>query len=99
MEIKKKTFELNDNEDMTYWGDWVSQLVKRPTLDFGSGHDFTVHEFKPHLGLCADSMEPAWDSLSPSLSAPPLLKKKRKQKQKTLKEKKRYDIPKLVGCS
>ena len=30
-------------------------------------------EFEPCIGLCADSMEPAWDSLSPSLSSPPLL--------------------------
>ena len=27
----------------------------------------------PRIGLCADSAEPAWDSLSPSLSAPPPL--------------------------
>ena len=27
-------------------------------------------EFEPHIGLCADSAESAWDSLSPSLSAP-----------------------------
>ena len=27
----------------------------------------------PHVGLCADSTEPAWNSLFPSLSAPPLL--------------------------
>ena len=26
--------------------------------DFGSGRDLTVHEFKPHIGLCADSSEP-----------------------------------------
>ena len=51
----------------------MAQLVKRPTVDFGSGHDLTVCEFKPHIGLCADSMKPAWDSLSPSLSALPLL--------------------------
>ena len=31
--------------------------------DFGSGHDLTVCEPAPH----ADSAEPAWDSLSPSL--------------------------------
>ena len=24
------------------WGAWVTQLVKRPILDFGSGHDLTV---------------------------------------------------------
>ena len=26
---------------------------------------------KPHVGLCADSVEPVWDSLSPSFSVPP----------------------------
>lgn len=52
---------------------WLCR-VRRPNIDFGSGHDLTVHEFKPHMGLCADSVEPAWDSISlPSLSAPPLL--------------------------
>ena len=42
-----------------------------PTLDLGSGHGLTVRGFKPQNGLCADGMEPAWDSVS-SL-APPLL--------------------------
>ena len=41
------------------------QLVKCPTLDFGSGHDLMVHEFEPHVRLCANSGESAWDSLSP----------------------------------
>ena len=54
-------------------GVWVTQLVRYMTLDFGSGHGFMVCEFKPHVGLCTDSMEPAWDSLSPSHSAPPPL--------------------------
>ena len=49
----------------------MAQSVKRPTLDFDSGHDLTVREKEPHVGLCADGAEPAWDS--PSLSAPPLL--------------------------
>ena len=50
----------------------MAQSVERPSLDFGSGHDLKVREFKAHTGLCADSMEPAWDSLSPSLhSLPP----------------------------
>ena len=40
-------------------GAWVAQSVRRPTLDFGSGHDLTVRGFEP---------EPAWDSLSPDLS-------------------------------
>ena len=51
-------------------GAWVAQLVKRPTLDFGSGQDLTVPEIEPCVGLCADSVEPAWDSFSPSLSPP-----------------------------
>ena len=50
-------------------GTWVAQLVKHLTLDFSSDHDLTVHEFEPHVGLLTDSMEPAWDSLSPALSA------------------------------
>ena len=39
-------------------GAWVAQSVEWPTLDFGSGHDLTVCEFEPHVGLCADSSEP-----------------------------------------
>ena len=52
---------------------WVAKLVDHPTLDLGSGHDLAVCETKSLIGLCADSAEPAWDSFSPSLSAPPLL--------------------------
>ena len=51
---------------------WVAQSDEHPTLDFGSGHDLTVHEFESCIRLCADNTEPAWGSLSP-LSAPPLL--------------------------
>ena len=38
---------------------WVS--------DFGSGHDFTVHEFEPHWGsvLTAQTLEPTSDSVFP----------------------------------
>ena len=53
--------------------DWVAQSVKHPTLDFHSGHHFIVREFKPHIGLCSDNVEPAWGSLSSFPSAPPLL--------------------------
>ena len=45
-------------------GTSVAQLVKRLTLDLGSGHDLTVRDFEPHIGLCTDSVEPAWESLS-----------------------------------
>ena len=46
------------------WGAWIAQLVRHPTIDFSSGHELTVREFQPHVGLCADSVESAWDSLS-----------------------------------
>ena len=46
----------------------VAQLVKCPTLGFGSGHDLTVRGFKLRVRLHADDVEPAWDSLSLSLS-------------------------------
>ena len=42
-------------------------------FDFGSGHDLAVREFEPCIRLCADSLESASDSVSPSLSASPLL--------------------------
>ena len=48
-------------------GAWVAQSGERPAPDFGSGR-----ELEPRVGLCADSAEPAWDSLSPP-SASPLL--------------------------
>ena len=48
----------------------MTQSVKHPTLDFGSGHDSTIHGFEPHVGLCTDSAKPAWGFLSPSSSAP-----------------------------
>ena len=35
-----------------------------------STHDLTVCEFEPRIGLSAVGVEPAWDSLSPSLSLP-----------------------------
>ena len=42
--------------------------------DFSSGHELTVREFEPRVGLCADSSEPgAFFGFCVSLSAPPLL--------------------------
>ena len=49
----------------------MAQSVNRLTLEFGSGHDLTVPEIWPCDGLCADTVELAWDSRSPSPS--PLL--------------------------
>ena len=48
-------------------------VIKHLTLDLGSSRDLTVPEMETRVGLCVDSAEPAWDSLCPSLSAPPLL--------------------------
>ena len=53
-------------------GVWVVGSLKHLTLDFSSGHDLTVCEFKPHVRqLCIGSVEPAWDSLSLSLCPSP----------------------------
>ena len=56
----RKAFKLK------YRDTWVAQSVERPTPDFGSGHDLTVHEIEP----CADSTEAAWDPLSLPFSLP-----------------------------
>ena len=51
-------------------GAWVAQLFEHPTLDFGSGHGLRVCEFEPRIRFCIDSVEPAWNPLSPSLLLP-----------------------------
>ena len=51
---------------------WVSRLSSRLLVSA----QVTISqfcEFESCMGLCAGSAEPAWDSLSPSLSALPLL--------------------------
>ena len=50
-------------------GAWVAQL---DVSSLDSGHDLSAHEFKPCVGLCADSLEPASDTvcLPPSLALP-----------------------------
>ena len=48
----------------TCWGSWEAPSVKRPILGFGLGHDLMVRECRPHVRLCDDSVEPAWDSVS-----------------------------------
>ena len=66
----------NTNNPTVKWtngGTWVAQSVKHQTLEFGSRHDLAVHGIKPHIRLQANSVEPASDHLSPSLSTPPLL--------------------------
>ena len=46
-------------------GAWVARSIEHQTLDFSSGHDPRVMESSPVSGSLL-SMEPAWDSLSPS---------------------------------
>ena len=52
----------------------MAQSVKHLTLahlTLDLGPDLPVRDFEPRVGLCADSAEPAWDSLYASPSAPP----------------------------
>ena len=61
---KKPSFHLK-----CVWGlPGGARSVKRLTLDFGLSHDLKVCGLEPHIRLCADSTEPAWASLSASLS-------------------------------
>ena len=55
------------------WGAWVAQLVKRPTL--AQVMISQIVGLSPASGsvLIAQSLEPALDSVSPPLSAPPML--------------------------
>ena len=46
----------------------MAESVKHLTLDFSSGHDLTVRESEPCIRFHTVSVEPAWDSLSPSLT-------------------------------
>ena len=82
----------------------MAQLVKRQTLALGLDHDLTVCEFEPHVGLCADSVELASDSLFPSLSPLSLstahsvsLSPSLHQKQIHIKKSKCYNFPFPTG--
>ena len=71
--ILQRSITVKKRKKDSFKGAWVAQLIEHLTLDFGSDHDLGVHEIKPCIRFCADSTEPAWDSLSASLSAPPSL--------------------------
>ena len=45
------TYFSNCIKHIASWGSWVAQLVKHPTLCFGSGHDLIVHGINPCIGL------------------------------------------------
>ena len=69
--IVKRCLTLLVNEDDVggVGGAWVAQSVKHPTVSFGSGHELTVHGYQAPHGI--HTLEPAWDSFSPSLTASP----------------------------
>ena len=54
------------------WGAWVAQLVKPPTLAQVMISRFVGSSPASGSVLTAQSLEPVSDSVSPSLSAPPL---------------------------
>ena len=64
--LKKKAFSLSlcpspicthsvslSKKKGNSWGAWVAQSVKHLTVDFASGHDFTVCELKPCIRIHA----------------------------------------------
>ena len=84
----------------------MAQLVKCPTLDFGSDHDLTVWEFELSTGLWA-AARTLPGILSASLPAPPpctqalclskqvnkLEKKKRQNKMRKMNDEIRKTLP------
>ena len=58
---------------MLFWGPWVAQLLGRPTSAQVMISRFVGSSPASGSVLTARSLEPAWDSVSPCLSAPPPL--------------------------
>ena len=56
-----------------YRDTWVAQSVECPTPDFIQVRISWFVGLSPTLGSALTAVEPAWNSLSPPLSAPPLL--------------------------
>jgi len=74
LDLEKKWGQLfilgiNLKDCRRQWGAWVTQSVKRPALDFGSGHDLRDVRSSPLSGSTL-SAESAWDSLSLPLPLP-----------------------------
>ena len=72
--------EERANKRCPPWGAWVVQSVKQPTS--AQVMISQLRSSSPALGslLTAQGLEPALDSVSPSLSAPPLLDRSLKNK-------------------
>ena len=51
-------------------GAWMAQSIKRPTLDFGSGHNLMVCEMERRVGFYTDSTARSLLGISLSLSLP-----------------------------
>ena len=66
--LLKERYNLSPKSNINFWT--LAQSVGRLAFDFGSAYDLTIRDIKPCIGLCADSVEPAWDSPSLSLSPP-----------------------------
>ena len=64
---------VSDLENKQIRGAWVAQSVERPTSAPVMISQFVGQSPVSGSVLTAWSLEPAWDSVSPSLSAPPLL--------------------------
>ena len=62
--IKNKEVGLHQIKKLPHWGAWVAQLVKRPALSFGLGHDLRVLGSAPcSVGsLLEDSLSPSTPS-------------------------------------
>ena len=60
-------------KNKNFWGAWLAQSVKRPTSAQVMISWFVSSSPASGSGLMAQSLEPASDSVSPSLSAPPPL--------------------------
>ena len=64
LKTKQNKTKQNKTKQNKNRGTWVAQSIKHLTLDSGSGRDLMVHGIKSHVGLCADSEDPAWDWFS-----------------------------------
>ena len=81
--LEKFIISIDSNLEIYMGGaPWKAQLAKCLTLDFSSGHDFTVMSSGPVLGS-ALTVEPAWDSLCPSHACLSSLSQKINKKNKT----------------
>ena len=60
--LRNDYVSLSSSVHFTYeetGGAWVAPSIKPLTLGFSSGHDLTVCETEPCIGLCAGRAEPA----------------------------------------